>query len=111
MGQKKASATAEATSPSSANDGPAEIAAATPPASSSSNAGPSSSSTTTAPTRRRAGNPTQNNSRAQGNVESRGLQVYDVLIMLLVAAIAALLARRINLMQDSQSGSDFPAQE
>merc|ERR1712025_162477 len=42
-------------------------------------------------------------------VESRGVQVYDVLIMLLVAAIAALLARRINLMQDSGSESNFPA--
>jgi len=43
------------------------------------------------------------------SVESRGVQVYDVLIMLLVAAIAALLARRINLMQDSGSESNFPA--
>lgn len=109
--QKKASATAEATPSSSANSGPVETAEATPPASSSSNSGPSSSSTAAAPTRRRAGNPNQNNNRAQGNVESRGVQVYDVLIMLLVAAIAALLARRINLMQDSESGSNFPAQE
>jgi len=44
-------------------------------------------------------------------VESRGVQVYDVLIMLLVAAIAVLLARRISLMQESESGSNFPTQD
>jgi len=45
------------------------------------------------------------------SVESRGVQVYDVLIMLLVAAIAVLLARRISLMQESESGSNFPTQD
>jgi len=49
--------------------------------------------------------------RGGGIVESRGVQVYDVLIMLLVAAIAVLLARRISLMQESESGSHFPAQD
>jgi len=44
-------------------------------------------------------------------VESRGVQVYDVLIMLLVAAIAVLLARRLSLMQESESGSNFPTQD
>jgi len=51
------------------------------------------------------------NDQVQNNVESRGVQVYDVLIMLLVAAIAALLARRINLMQESDTGNNFPGTE
>merc|ERR1712096_508651 len=65
---------------------------------SSSTSSPSINSPTTstrAPPRRRAA---PNQANTQANVESRGVQVYDVLIMLLVAAIAALLARRINLM-------------
>jgi len=52
-----------------------------------------------------------NPTRGGGIVESRGVQVYDVLIMLLVTAIAVLLARRISLMQDSESGSNFPNQD
>eukprot|EP00090_Calanus_glacialis_P033703 TRINITY_DN5606_c0_g1_i1.p1 TRINITY_DN5606_c0_g1~~TRINITY_DN5606_c0_g1_i1.p1 ORF type:complete len:300 (-),score=112.85 TRINITY_DN5606_c0_g1_i1:137-1036(-) len=107
---KKTSAPAEAASSAGAASEPAAASAAAPSASSTSS--PSSSSTTAAPPRRRAvGNSNSLNNRGQANVESRGVQVYDVLIMLLVAAIAALLARRINLMQDSESGSNFPAQE
>ena len=95
---KKTSAPAEAASSAGAASEPAAASAAAPSASSTSS--PSSSSTTAAPPRRRAvGNSNSLNNRGQANVESRGVQVYDVLIMLLVAAIAALLARRINLMQ------------
>lgn len=107
---KKTSAPAEAASSAGAASEPAAASAAAPSASGTSS--PSSSSTPAAPPRRRAvGNSNSPNNRGQANVESRGVQVYDVLIMLLVAAIAALLARRINLMQDSESGSNFPAQE
>merc|ERR1712059_46483 len=35
---------------------------------------------------------------------SRGMQVSDILIMLLVAAIGAILFRRINLLQESEGG-------
>jgi len=61
-----------------------------------------------------AANPVPAPTRGVANptmVESRGVQVYDVLIMLLVAAIAVLLARRISLMQESESGSNFPTQD
>jgi len=61
-----------------------------------------------------AANPNPAPTRGVANptiVESRGVQVYDVLIMLLVAAIAVLLARRISLMQESESGSNFPTQD
>jgi len=108
--QKKTSAPAEAASSAGAASEPAAASTAAPSASSTSS--PSSSSPPAAPPRRRTvGNSNSPNNRGQANVESRGVQVYDVLIMLLVAAIAALLARRINLMQDSESGSNFPAQE
>jgi len=63
----------------------------------------------TNPSSTRVANPDLAPMRNGRSVESRGVQVYDVLIMLLVAAIAALLARRINLMQDSGSESNFPA--
>jgi len=108
---KKASGPAEAASSSEgAASEPAAAAAAATSASSTSS--PSSITTNDAPPRRRAvRNSNTPNNRGQANVESRGVQVYDVLIMLLVAAIAALLARRINLMQDSENGSNFPAQE
>eukprot|EP00092_Neocalanus_flemingeri_P042000 GFUD01045750.1.p1 GENE.GFUD01045750.1~~GFUD01045750.1.p1 ORF type:complete len:303 (-),score=105.38 GFUD01045750.1:207-1115(-) len=111
--QKKASAPAEEATSSSAETGQkstesSPVPAATIPGSST----PTTSSppTTRAPPRRRAA-PNPTNTQAQGNVQSRGVQVYDVLIMLLVAAIAALLARRINLMQESDSGANFPPQE
>jgi len=61
-----------------------------------------------------AANPVPAPTRGVANptmVESRGVQVYDVLIMLLVAAIAVLLARRISLMQESESGGNFPTQD
>jgi len=67
---------------------------------------PNPSLTTSAPNANLV-NPT----RGGGIVESRGVQMYDVLIMLLVAAIAVLLARRISLMQESESGSNFPTQD
>jgi len=108
---KKASAPTEAAAaPAAATSEPIASSSAAPAASSTPSH--SSSSTTAVPPRRRvARNSSTPNTRGQANVESRGVQVYDVLIMLLVAAIAALLARRINLMQDSESGSNFPAQE
>jgi len=84
----------------------------TPPSSSRPRSGPNPNSSLTT----RAANPNPaptrggaNPARDGGNVESRG--VYDVLIMLLVAAIAVILARRIGLMQESESGSNFPNQD
>jgi len=112
--QKKAAAPSEEAASSSAESGPSSTEPNPVPAAaiaSSSTSSPSNSSSTTstrAPSRRRAA---PNQANTQANVESRGVQVYDVLIMLLVAAIAALLARRINLMQDSESGTNFPTQE
>jgi len=43
--------------------------------------------------------------------ESRGVQVYDFCIMLLVAAIAALLYRRIGIIQGSDEVGGLPDQE
>jgi len=51
------------------------------------------------------------NNQDQVNVESRGVQMYDVIILLLVAAISVILARRINLMQDTGTSDPFSGQD
>jgi len=102
--EEAASVSAESVSSSTATSAASGVAASSTPSPST------SPPTARAPPRRRTV-PNASNTQARANVESRGVQVYDVLIMLLVAAIAALLARRINLMQDSESGSNFPSQE
>merc|ERR1711909_46444 len=84
--------------------------------SSASSPPPSQNISTSAASSRPRGRTNPNPSLTTGaanptSVESRGVQVYDVLIMLLVAAIAVLLARRISLMQESESGSNFPTQD
>lgn len=116
--QKKASSSPDAPDGVAAlssvdNGGPP---AATPPSSSASSPTSSISTPAPAPSRTRTAAPPSTSAapagpRAGAVVASRGVQVYDVLIMLLVAAIAALLARRINLMQDSESGNSFPPQD
>jgi len=107
--QKKVSKPAEEASGAVAETGSSSIE--TSAAATSNSTSPSTRPTTARTTTRRRADHNASNNQARANVESRGVQVYDVLIMLLVAAITALLARRINLMQDSESGSNFPPQE
>jgi len=107
--QKKVSKPAEEASGAVAETGSSSIE--TSAAATSNSSSPSTRPTTARPTTRRRADHNASNTQARANVESRGVQMYDVLIMLLVAAITALLARRINLMQDSESGSNFPPQE
>lgn len=111
--QKKASSTPDtpdgvASSSSVDNGAPP---AATPSSSSASSPTSSISTPAPAPAPSRSRTAAPAGARTGASVASRGVQVYDVLIMLLVAAIAALLARRINLMQDSESGNSFPPQD
>jgi len=105
--QKKAAEKAE----KDVENNPSSTETTTAPDTSSPDTATSSSpsSPRTPPRRNTAAN--VSNTPIRANVESRGVQVYDVIIMVLVAAIAAILARRINLMQDSDSGNNFANQQ